>query len=312
MSFTKRVAKIRNNIVNLFIPIEDSNLRVYRRIYFLDKKLEACRANGQTIGFVPTMGALHQGHLSLILKAKENCDVVVCSIFVNPTQFNDENDLKNYPITIDEDIQMLKGVGCDYVFIPTVNTIYPSNLETKLNVDLGFVGTTMEGKFRPGHFDGVMQVVKRLLDIVKPDVLFLGDKDFQQCIVIEKMVKYFGLPVLVVKCATIRENDGLAMSSRNKRLDKESRKAALFLNKYLDEITQKASTHPLKELINYYYNKLNEHPLIRVEYLEVVDSIELSSISEVSNNTSARVLVAAYVGGIRLIDNKALHNFVVS
>jgi pantoate--beta-alanine ligase len=287
-------------------------LRAYRRIYFLDKKLKTYRANGKTVGFVPTMGALHQGHLSLITQAKEKCDVVVCSIFVNPTQFNDENDLKNYPITINEDIQLLKCAGCDYVFIPSVKTIYPPNLETKLKVDLGFIGTTMEGKFRPGHFDGVIQVVKRLLDIVKPDVLFLGDKDFQQCIVIEKMVQHFGLPVEVVKCATIREKDGLAMSSRNKRLDKESRNAALFLSQYLEEITQKVATHPLKELINYYYNKLNEHPLIRVEYLEVVDSIELSPISEVGKATSARVLVAAYVGGVRLIDNKAMHNFVVS
>jgi pantoate--beta-alanine ligase len=287
-------------------------LRAYRRIYYLNKKLEAYRVNGKTIGFVPTMGALHHGHLSLIQQAKEKCDVVVCSIFVNPTQFNDENDLINYPITIDEDIRLLNSVGCDYVFIPSVKTIYPSNLETKLEVDLGFVGITMEGKFRPGHFDGVIQVVKRLLDIVKPDVLFLGDKDFQQCIVIEKMVKHFKLPVEVVKCATIREKDGLAMSSRNIRLDKESRNAALFLSQYLEEITQKAATHPLKELINYYYNKLNEHPLIRVEYLEVVDSIELSPISEVGKATSARVLVAAYVGGVRLIDNKAMHNFVVS
>lgn len=287
-------------------------MRAYRRIYFLDKKLDDYRANGKTIGFVPTMGALHQGHLSLIQQAKEKCDVVVCSIFVNPTQFNDENDLINYPITIDEDIKLLKSVGCDYGFIPSVKTIYPPNLETRLKVNLGFVGTTMEGKFRPGHFDGVIQVVKRLLDIVKPDVLFLGDKDFQQCIVIEKMVQHFGLPIEVVKCATIREKDGLAMSSRNKRLDKESRKAALLLSQYLEEITQKAATHSLKELINYYYNKLNEHPLIRVEYLDIVDSIELSPISEVGKVTSARVLVAAYVGGVRLIDNKAMHNFVVS
>lgn len=257
------------------------------------------------------MGALHQGHISLIEEAKHTCDVVVCSIFVNPTQFNDKKDFGNYPITLDQDLAMLRKAGCDFAFTPGVSSVYPKNLKTELNLDLGYVGSILEGKFRPGHFDGVVQVVKRLLDVVNPDILFLGEKDYQQCVVIETMIKHFGLPVKVIKGKTIRESDGLAMSSRNRRLNKEARQAALLLSKSMDEIIEKACKQPIKELINYYYSKLNEHPLISVEYLEIADSIGLKPVSKYEKGMEGRLLIAAYVGGVRLIDNKAIHNFVL-
>lgn len=257
------------------------------------------------------MGALHQGHISLIEEAKHTCDVVVCSIFVNPTQFNDKKDFENYPITLDQDLAMLRKAGCDLVFTPGVSSVYPKNLKTELNLDLGYVGSILEGKFRPGHFDGVVQVVKRLLDVVKPDILFLGEKDYQQCVVIETMIKHYKLPVEVIKGKTIRESDGLAMSSRNRRLNKEARQAALLLSKSMDEIIEKAGKQPIKELLNYYYSKLNEHPLISVEYLEIVDSIGLKQVSKQEKGMEGRLLIAAHVGGVRLIDNKAIHNFVL-
>jgi pantoate--beta-alanine ligase len=181
----------------------------------LENHLSQCRAAGQTIGFVPTMGALHEGHLSLIRTSKAATDLTVCSIFVNPTQFNDPNDLEKYPRQTDQDIHLLHGVATDILFLPEVEAVYPPDLDTSVNLDFGSLDKLMEGEHRPGHFNGVAQVVKRLLDLVQPDKLFMGQKDYQQFCICNSLITQLQLPVALVRCAIVREASGLAMSSRN-------------------------------------------------------------------------------------------------
>ncbi|MCP4124547.1 MAG: pantoate--beta-alanine ligase [Bacteroidetes bacterium] len=265
------------------------------------------RKEGLSIGFVPTMGALHQGHMSLIKIARKNCDIVISSIFVNPTQFNVASDYEKYPITIEEDSLMLKEEGCDAVFIPPVLEIYPESDTYDLDVDLGYIGECMEASKRPGHFEGVMQVVKRLLEIVTPDVLYLGRKDYQQFRVVGKMVETYNLPVKVEQCPIVREDDGLAMSSRNRRLSPEARQAATSLSMSLAAIVDGWQQHDPHHLTQKYTQKLNEHHLIDVEYLDIVDNETLRPINDWNETENAIVCVAAYVGGIRLIDNATIY-----
>lgn len=187
-----------------------------------------------SVGFVPTMGALHPGHLSLVNSSIENNDITVCDIFVNPTQFNNPDDYKNYPVTIDEDIQKLRDAGVDILFLPTIDDIYPEGLK-KISIPLGVYNEVMEGQYRPGHFDGVVTVVKKLFDLVKPTRAYFGEKDYQQLCVIRKMVEFFKIPVEIIACPTVREKDGLAMSSRNLRLSPEGRKLATQIYKAMVE-----------------------------------------------------------------------------
>ncbi len=260
-----------------------------------------------SVGFVPTMGALHNGHTSLVEICAKKCALTICSIFVNPTQFNDQEDFKKYPISIEDDKALLLKHHCDVLFMPDVEEIYPRSLESDLNVDLGNIDTRLEGAHRPGHFDGVIQVVKRLLDIVQPDMLFLGKKDFQQCLIIEKMIMHYNLPVKVVRCPIVREKDGLAMSSRNRRLSPSARAVAPELYSVLQKIKENRSLYSPKDLTKTYSDYLNAFDLIKVEYLEIADSETLEQVNDWENHYAVNVFIAAKVGAIRLIDNLAIY-----
>ncbi|MCB9074451.1 MAG: pantoate--beta-alanine ligase [Chitinophagales bacterium] len=282
-------------------------MKVFSSIIEIRKFLDEQSESQLIIGFVPTMGALHQGHLSLIEQSKKSCDITICSIFVNPTQFNDKKDFEKYPIQIDADLEMLIAAGCDVVFIPSVDEMYPEGTtQDKLLVDLGFLGKTLEAEKRPGHYEGVIQIVKKLLDIVQPNLLFLGQKDYQQCMVIQKLIDTFNIPTKIVICTTKREADGLAMSSRNVRLSDAARKVALKLFQALTDIQNRFKTENIAQIIAENINFLNQDNLIETEYLVVVNGKTLELILEYNEQIPITALVAAKVGEVRLIDNLIL------
>lgn len=267
--------------------------------------LQQKRQNNPKTGFVPTMGALHQGHISLIESARSENDVVVCSIFVNPTQFNDPKDFQNYPITIENDIDLLEKAGCDALFLPAVEEMYPAGLENKKTYALGYLETVLEGRYRPGHFQGVCQVVHRLLTIVPADRLYLGQKDFQQCMVIRKMIELENLPVETVICPTLRETDGLAMSSRNMRLDKEAREKAVEISRTLLHIKSSLKAGDLSELKTAAVEQLNRTGF-KTDYVEIADADTLELIGRWDGKQKLVALCAAFLGEVRLIDNMLL------
>ena len=254
---------------------------------------------GKTIGFVPTMGALHNGHISLIKQAQQVCTEVVCSIFVNPTQFNDPKDLEKYPRPIAADIAMLEQAGCDILFNPTVSEIYDD--DEKWHLDIGDMEHLLEGKFRPGHYQGVMQVVNKLFNIVKPDMAFFGQKDYQQVMVITKMVELLNMPVKLVMCPIQRETDGLAMSSRNVHLTAYDREHALILSKTLSWVKEHFNVDNIAQLQQQAAQMLNNEPGIIPEYFEIVDGDTLKPVTTTTKKVVA--LVAARAGKTRLIDN---------
>lgn len=252
---------------------------------------------------MPTMGALHQGHLSLIEKAKEMCDIVVASIFVNPTQFNNSDDLDKYPRMPENDAALLKRVGCDFLFLPTTETIYPENY-VHLEMDLSPLDEVMEGKFRPGHFSGVVDVVSRLFDIVKPTHAFFGRKDFQQVMIIKYMTKKLNLPIEIMVGETIRESNGLAMSSRNLRLTEQQKQDAAVIYETLSFGREMAPFLTPKEVLTEMISIVEASDL-ELEYLEIVDSETLLPL----NNfwlPGATACIVAYCGEVRLIDNLEL------
>ncbi len=270
-------------------------------------KIEALKAYkqhievGKLIGFVPTMGALHQGHINLMLEAKRQCDVVICSIFVNPTQFNNPQDLLKYPRTLERDLEMLSQAGVDVVFTPEVKEMYPEKDERIFH--LSPLDLVMEGKFRPGHFNGVAQIVSKLFDIVEPDFAFFGEKDFQQLAIIQKLVIDYKYKVKIVPVPTVREVDGLAMSSRNLRLTEAHRDAAPLIYKTLTQskkLFQKVSVQETEEFV---MNTINKNPFLEVEYFEIVDSTSLQKLSQKSESNYPVACIAVYAGEIRLIDN---------
>lgn len=264
------------------------------------------KQDGKRVGFVPTMGALHQGHLSLIQKAKEVCDIVVVSIFVNPTQFNESADFKAYPRTIEEDLTLLVTEEVHYVFTPTVNEVYPDNENNNTNYNFGEIATVMEGEHRPGHFDGVAMVVKRLFEIVQPDIAFFGEKDFQQLAIIRSLVHQLNLPVKVVGCSIKREVNGLAMSSRNNRLSKTQREKAKVIHESLQLAKSLVSSNSVCEvLLKTKENLMNESELA-LEYVTIADAETLQEISSWSEAKSVGMFVAARFGEVRLIDNMIL------
>jgi len=248
---------------------------------------------------VPTMGALHNGHLSLIKQAKQGNDIVVCSIFVNPTQFNDPKDLENYPRPIEADIAKLEAANCDVLFNPGVSDIYDDNEQWHLNI--GPLEFLLEGEFRPGHYQGVTQVVYKLLDIVKPTTLYMGQKDYQQFMVVSKMVEIFKLPVKMVMCPIEREPEGLAMSSRNVHLSEDERRHALILSKTLNWVKANFDIKNIYNLELEAMNKLQGEPGVEPEYFEIADGKTLLPANETSQTIVA--LTAARVGKTRLIDN---------
>lgn len=261
--------------------------------------------SGERVGFVPTMGALHEGHISLIKKAKETCDYVVCSIFVNPTQFDNKNDLSKYPITIEEDLKLLEKASCNSVFLPSVKEMYPEGLKTK-KYDFGGIEKEMEGAFRKGHFDGVGTIVHRFFDIIKPDVAFFGEKDFQQLQIIKKMVAIEKMPIKIVGCPIFREEDGLAMSSRNRRLSNEMRSEAPLIYQVLKEVQYKIRAKESIVDIELFVNQLFEKSKLELEYFLISDIETLKPTRVIDENKKYRAFIAAFAEDVRLIDNIAL------
>ena len=260
-----------------------------------------CRNEGRTIGFVPTMGALHEGHLSLIAKAKAECDVVICSIFVNPTQFNDPKDLLLYPRTEEADIALLQGAGCDVVFVPSVADMYPSGQEVQ-DYNFGTLTSEWEGRYRPGHFNGVITVVKRLFEIVLPHKSFFGKKDFQQYSVIREWVKRFEIDVEIVGCDTVRASSGLALSSRNKRLSDEEIKLATAFSKALLFLQENKLIDNVEELLTESSELYIEKEQIELQYFTIANSETLEPLKKLSDAKHQVALIAGFVGGVRLID----------
>lgn len=277
-------------------------MKIIKTIAALQNQLQN-QSNIKSIGLVPTMGALHNGHLSLIKTAKAQTAVVVCSIFVNPTQFTDATDLEKYPRPIEADIEKLQQAGCDILFMPDVTEMYPQ--KEHWHLDIGEIEHRLEGKFRPGHYQGVMQIVYKLFMAVKPDFAFFGQKDFQQVKVIEKMVELKQLPVKIVMCPIIREADGLAMSSRNIHLSPEERKHALILSWALHQLEKSYVKEASEELRKEAIEMISIEPLVQLEYLEIANTENLdNNITDESKGIIA--LVAAKVGQTRLIDNMIL------
>ncbi|CAN5189236.1 pantoate--beta-alanine ligase [soil metagenome] len=276
---------------------------VFKTIETTQQYLASEKVAGKTVGFVPTMGALHEGHVSLVNKAKQDCEVVVVSIFVNPAQFNDPKDLAKYPVTIQADMQKLETAGVDVIFLPSVLEMYPTTESKQMDYDLGYLDTVLEAAARPGHFKGVALIVNKLLEIIKPHLLYMGQKDFQQLQVVRQLVKDFNLPVTLVSCPIVRENDGLAMSSRNVRLEGIYRKEATQLSKALDLLKERALTLPLQDAKKAALTHLNSHPLIDVVYLETVNAQTLEPLDNLADAVEVAVLLAARVGGVHLLDN---------
>ncbi len=267
----------------------------------LQKTIAQERANGHTIGLVPTMGALHQGHMSLVQKAREKANIVVVSAFVNPTQFNDPRDFETYPRTPDEDARLLDAAGVDVLFVPTEAEIYPEP-DTRI-FDLGSVAEVMEGPRRPGHFNGVCQIVSKLFDYVKPDFAFFGEKDFQQIAVIRRMLQITGQSVEIVPCPIITEDDGLVKSSRNVRLNTKQRQIAPQIHHFLAESTKLKATKTPIEARDWVIDQINHQPEMAVEYYEIVDGHSLLPIENWSDSQEPVGCITVYCGEVRLIDN---------
>ena len=282
------------------------------RLTFQTKKMETItnseelrRALGSRdrsgIGFVPTMGALHAGHRSLVERARRECATVVVSVFVNPTQFNDKTDLKNYPRTPEADLRLLEEVGADYVFMPSVEEVYPEP-DTR-TFDFGMIDKVMEGATRPGHFNGVAQVVSRLFDLVKPAKAYFGEKDFQQIAVIREMVRQLRIPVEIIPCPIVRGEDGLALSSRNTLLDTDHRTAAPYIYKVLKAAVEKSHQTTPDQLAAWVTAQVESNPLLKVIYFQVVDAATMQQVRTWEESPAIQGCIAVQAGDIRLIDN---------
>jgi len=276
-------------------------MEIIRTVNLLRSKLDADRAAGKSIGLVPTMGALHEGHLSLIERARKENDVVVVSVFVNPTQFNNPDDLRTYPRTEDADARLLEAAGVDYALMPEVKEMYPEE-DTRV-FDLGEVATVMEGAMRPGHFNGVCQIVSKLFEIVCPTRAYFGEKDFQQIAVIRKMVDLLGLSLEIVDCPIRRADDGLALSSRNVRLTPEQRAVAPEIHRILSESVEFAKSHTPEETRDHTVDALNAVPFMEVEYYQIVHPRTLRQISSWDDAEAPVGCITVYCGDVRLIDN---------
>ena len=278
---------------------------IYKKVIDISLFLENCRKLNAQIGFVPTMGALHNGHISLLEMSKKQNQLTVCSIFVNPTQFNDKADFEKYPTTIEADIAALESVGCDVLFLPSVEEIYPDK-NSLAHYSLGSLETVLEGKYRPGHFQGVCQVVDRLLSIIRPSTIYLGQKDYQQCMVLQKLIQLKNYNTQLIVCPTLRENSGLAMSSRNMRLSDSGKVAAIAIYNSLLFIKENIARLPLIDLKNQVETALLQQGFSAVDYVEICDAASLETITDYTPTTSTVVLVAAFIEGVRLIDNMVI------
>jgi pantoate--beta-alanine ligase len=280
---------------------------IFTEKHALKVYLSTLKAQDKTIGFVPTMGALHQVHLSLIKQAQQKNDVVIVSIFVNPTQFDNKEDLVKYPITLESDTKLLKSISCDVLFHPSVEEIYQENIVSE-NFDFDGLEHQMEGKFRDGHFNGVGTIVKTLFEIVEPDKAYFGQKDFQQFQIIKKMVEKHQLNLKIKGCKIFREKDGLAMSSRNTRLTKEQREIAPFIYKTLKKAKKKFTTENVEKVNEWVENQFKKEPLLELEYFTIANEKTLETINKKESGKKYRAFIAVFAGEIRLIDNIQLKN----
>ncbi len=282
-------------------------MRILRTVSDLQKTLAPFRGKGKTIGFVPTMGALHEGHVSLIDLAKIENHVAVCSIFVNPTQFNDPKDLERYPRPLEEDEKLLKKANCDFLFLPSVQEMYPRGDYSTAEEDFGNLDKVMEGKSRPGHFAGMITIVGKLLNAVKPTIAYFGQKDFQQLTLVQYYVKKHNMPVIIRPCPIIREEDGLAMSSRNRLLNAEERKHATVISQTLFKVKEMWGKKPVAELKQFVADEFSKDGFLRLDYFEIVNAENLEGIDTYpKGGVSIVACIAAYAGQIRLIDNIVL------
>lgn len=264
-------------------------------------KQELEKYNSKNIGFVPTMGALHDGHISLVKRSVEENDVTVVSVFVNPTQFNDKADLERYPRTEEADKKLLQAAGCDIVFMPQVEEMYPEE-DTRV-FNFGCIETVMEGKYRPGHFNGVAQIVSKLFYAVEPTRSYFGEKDFQQVAIIRDMVKQLNLPVEIIACPIIREESGLARSSRNELLSAEERKKAALISEVLSKSVNFAKEMSVEEVKNWVCEQFTHDEVFKMDYYDIVDGNSLQSVSSWEDSDYIVGCIAIYCGKIRLIDN---------
>lgn len=276
---------------------------LYKTALPLQQNLAFQKQNGKIIGFIPTMGALHNGHLSLIEKSKLQCDITMCSIFVNPTQFNDKTDFEKYPVTIEKDIQLLEKSGADILFYPVLEEIYPHGLQTYEQYALGNLENILEGYYRPGHFKGVCQVVHRLLNIIMPDKIFMGQKDFQQCMVIKKLIEQFNIKTKLEIEPTLRETDGLAMSSRNQRLNEDARKKSTAIFKALSFVKENITTTNFTSLTQQAADYILSNGFTKVDYVAICNADNLETVNTYNKDLPLVVLAAAFINNVRLIDN---------
>jgi pantoate--beta-alanine ligase len=281
---------------------------LFKRASDLREHLERAQKQGRKVGFAPTMGALHDGHISLLNAAIKENDISVVSIFVNPTQFNDPKDFAKYPVTIEKDLRLLEEAGCDILFLPSVEEIYPDGQMLKKKYELGYLETLLEGKFRPGHFQGVCQVVHRLLEIVMPDNLYMGQKDYQQCMVVKKLLEITGLEnsIRLQISPTLREPGGLAMSSRNTRLSEPEKDAAIAIFRALEFVRDNLSTGNIAGLQQQAEDQLTSRGF-RVDYVAIADANTLKPCLEWNGSDKLVALAAAFLGEVRLIDNLLLN-----
>ncbi len=275
---------------------------VFKHSKYLRLYLGYIKRKGLSIGFVPTMGALHEGHLSLISQSRKNTDITICSIFVNPVQFNNKDDFQKYPSSIENDILLLEEAGCDILFMPEEQEIYPDDASKVKHFDIGLIENILEGKFRPGHFQGVCNVVEKLLKIIEPSHLFLGQKDYQQCLVISRLIQLLNLNIGISICPILREPVGLAMSSRNRRLNENERKNAAILYETLNNIRNKLPEENFLKLKQAAISDL-ENKGFKIDYLELAKSDDLEILENSNSNNSLILLIAAFLNEVRLIDN---------
>ncbi|GAB2761190.1 pantoate--beta-alanine ligase [Salinimicrobium soli] len=284
-------------------------MQIFKEKQALKNQITAFKKEGLSIGFVPTMGALHEGHLSLIEEALSSCDTVVVSIFVNPTQFDNPNDLEKYPRTFEDDVMRISQLENDrdiIIFSPPASEIYGNEVVSE---KFSFDGLEyqMEGKFRDGHFNGVGTIVKKLFEMVEPDKAFFGEKDYQQLQIIKKLVEKLDLPIEIVGCPIHRETSGLARSSRNERLSAEDRQTASFIFRVLQKTKEDFGTKSANEIASWVEEEFKNHPAIELEYFEIANADTLESIQQRENGQKYRAFIAAYFGDVRLIDNIALN-----
>ena len=279
-------------------------MKVINKTSDLQAIIEQFKNDGKSIGLVPTMGALHKGHLSLVKNSISNNDITVVSIFVNPTQFNNPNDLASYPRTVDKDLELLQTVGCDVVFAPEADDIYSkSETDSRFEFDFEGLDKVMEGKFRPGHFNGVVQIVSKLFDLVRPNRAYFGEKDFQQLAIIRLMTRRYNLPIEIVPCPIVREDSGLALSSRNSLLKDNEKQVAQHIYAVLNESRQFVPQTEVEELKQCVIAAIEQKPELKVEYFDIVDGHTLKSIGKWDEFDYIVGCITVFCGNVRLIDN---------